>query len=83
MHLKDRQYFANILNSVSKSVTTVNGKITSYQQKKISVQELQVAVGLEQLSMMHEAVIALGTLVMDPAINTEPLPEMPPKIIGF
>jgi hypothetical protein len=38
---------------------------------------------LGQLSMLHEELIVLATLLADPEINAEPLPELPKKIVGF
>jgi hypothetical protein len=83
MYVKDKEYFANILKSISASTTTVNAKIAAYQQKKISIEALQTSVALEQLSMLHETLIVLATLVADPEINAGSLPELPKKIVGF
>jgi hypothetical protein len=83
MYVKDKQYLANIFKRISASVTTVNTKIIAAQQKKISVEELLASVALEQLAMQHEALIMLATMVADPEITAEPLPELPKKIIGF
>ena len=80
---KDKQYLANMFKRISASVTTVNAKIIAVQQKKISVEELLASVALEQLAMQHEALIVLATMVADPEITAEPLPELPKKIIGF
>lgn len=83
MHVKDKLFLANIFKRISASVTTVNARIIACQQKKISVEELHASVALEQLAMLHEALIVLATLVADPEINVEPLPELPKKLIGF
>lgn len=83
MYVKDKLYLANLFKRISASVTTVNAKIIAAQQKKITVEELQAAVALEQLAMAHETLIVLATLVADPEINVGPLPELPKKIIGF
>ena len=83
MYVKDKRYLANIFRKISESVTTVNAKIIAAQQKKISVEELLTSVALEQLAMQHEALIVLATMVADPEITAEPLPEWPKKIIGF
>jgi len=83
VYVKDKQYLANVFKRISASVTTVNAKIIAAQQKKISIEELQATVALEQLAMQHEALIMLATLVADPTMNVEPLPELPKKIVGF
>ncbi len=83
MYVKEKQYLANIFKRISASVKTANEKIIACQQKKISIEELHAAVALEQLAMQHEALIVLATLVADPEINVEPLPELPKQLIGF
>lgn len=83
MYVKDKLYLANILERISASVTTVNAKIIASHQNKISIEELQTSVALEQLAMLHEALIVLATLVADPEINAGPLRELPKKIVGF
>jgi hypothetical protein len=83
MYVKDKKYLAGIFERISESVATVNSGIIASQQKKISVDELLATIALEQLSMQHEALIVLATMVADPEINVGPLPELPKKIIGF
>jgi len=83
MYVKDKQFLANIFTRMSASVTTVNEKIVACRQNKISIESLQTTVALEQLSMMHEALIVLTMLVTDPSINFEPPPELPKKVVGF
>jgi hypothetical protein len=83
MYVKDKLFLANIFKRISASVTTVNAKIIACQQNKISVEALQTSVALEQLAILHEALIVLAMLVADPEINAGPLPELPKKIVGF
>jgi hypothetical protein len=83
MYVKDKRYLANIFKRISASVTTVNAKIVASQQHKISIEAVQTSVALEQLAILHEVLIVLATLVADPEINVEPLPELPKKIVGF
>jgi hypothetical protein len=83
MQLKDRQSIVNILNRVAASVNTVNDKIISYQQKGATVEGLMATAALKQLSMQHEILILLATMVFDPGTSSEALSEPPKKIIGF
>ena len=83
MYVKDKRYLANIFKRISASVTTVNAKIVASQQHKISIEAVQTSVALEQLAILHEALIVLAMLVADPEINVGPLPELPKKIVGF
>jgi hypothetical protein len=83
MYVKDKQYLANIFKRISASVATVNAKIIASQQKRISVEELLASVALEQLSMQHEVLVVLATMVADPELNAGPLPELPTKMIGL
>jgi hypothetical protein len=83
MYVKDKLFLANIFKRISASVTTVNAKIIACQQNEISVEALQTSVALEQLAILHEALIVLAMLVADPEINAGPLPELPKKIVGF
>ena len=83
MELKDKQYFVNVYNKISASVTTVNEKIVARQKGKASVEDLLATVALEQLAMQHETLIALAILVADPGSGADALPVVPKKIIGF
>jgi hypothetical protein len=83
MQVKDRQYMVNILNRIAASVKTVNDKIIANQQKRATVEDLMATVALEQLTMQHEILIVLATMVFDPGTSSEALPEPPKKIIGF
>lgn len=83
MHVKDKQYLANVFSRISASVDTVNEKITAHQNGKLSVDEFQATVALEQLAMQHETLIILAMLVADPALAAEPFPEIPKRTIGF
>ena len=49
MQLKDKQYFVNIYNKISASVTTVNEKIVARQKGKASVEDLLATVALAWL----------------------------------
>jgi hypothetical protein len=83
MQVKDKQYVANIFNRISASVKTVNDKIIANQQKKATVEDLMATAALEQLTMQHEILLVLATMVFDPGTGSETLPEPPKKIIGF
>jgi hypothetical protein len=83
MQVKDKQYMVNLFNRISASVKTVNDKIIANQQKKATVEDLLATTALEQLTMQHEILIILATMVFDPGTGSETLPEPPKKIIGF
>jgi hypothetical protein len=83
MQVKDKQYIANIFDRISASVKTVNEKIIAHQQKRATVEELLATATLEQLTMQHEILIVLATMVFDPGTGPDTLPEPPRKIIGF
>ena len=83
MQVKDKQFLVNIFNRVSASVVRVNEKIIAHQQNKLSVENLQATVALEQLAMQHEMLIALAMLVFDPGTGAMVLPDLPKKIMGF
>jgi hypothetical protein len=83
MQVKDKQYLANIYNKISASVKTVNDKIIANQQKKATVEELMATAALEQLTIQHEILLLLATMIFDPGTGPETLPEPPKKIIGF
>jgi hypothetical protein len=83
MQVKDVQYFVDLFNRVSASVTRVNEKIVACNQKKVSAEELSAMVALEQLEAQHDALIILATLIMDPAVNANTLPVIPKRITGF
>jgi hypothetical protein len=83
MQVKDKEYLAKIYNRVTTSVTTVNAKIAAQKQGHVSLEQLMTTVALEQLSMQHDMLIVLATMVFDPGTDTAPLPELPKKIIGF
>lgn len=83
MQVKDKKYMLNIFKRISESVKTANEKILAQQQGKLSLEQLKATLALEQLGMQHEILIVLATMIFDPGTDTEPLPEMPKKIIGF
>jgi hypothetical protein len=83
MQVKDKQYIANIYNKISASVKTVNDKIIANQQKKATVEELMATAALEQLTIQHEILLVLATMIFDSGTGPETLPEPPKKIIGF
>jgi len=80
---KDRQFVANIFSKISESVKTVNDQIIAHQQKRATVEGLIATVALEQLTIQHEILIVLATMVFDPGTGSETLPEPPKKIMGF
>jgi hypothetical protein len=83
MQVKDKQYLVNIYNRISASVKTVNDQIIAHQQKRATVEGLMATVALEQLTIQHEILILLATMVFDPGTGSDTLPESPKKIIGF
>lgn len=83
MQSKDKQFVANIFNKISASVKTVNDKIIDHQQNRATVESLMATIALEQLTIQHEILIVLATMVFDPGTGSETLPEPPKKIIGF
>ena len=83
MQLKDKQFVANIFSKVSASVKTVNDKIIEHQQNRATVEGLMATIALEQLTIQHEILIVLATMVFDPGTGSDTLPEPPKKIIGF
>ena len=83
MHVKDKQFLANIFNRISASVVKVNEKIIDHQQGKTSLEALLATTALEQLALQHEMLIVLATMVFDPGTGSEVLPELPKKILGF
>ena len=66
MQVKDKQYVANIFNRISASVTTVNDKIIANRQKKATVEDVIATVALEQLTVQHEILLVLATMMFDP-----------------
>lgn len=79
MQVKDKQYLANVFNRITASVNTVNERIIAHRNGKVSVEELHALIALEQLVMQQETLILLATLAIDPALATEPLPELPKR----
>jgi hypothetical protein len=65
MYVKDKKYVADIFKRTSASVATVNAKIIACQKGEMTVEALQTSVAIEQLSMLHEALVVLATLVID------------------
>ena len=61
----------------------MNDKIIANQQKKATVEERMATAALEQLTIQHEILLVLATMIFDPGTGPETLPEPPKKTIGF
>jgi len=83
MKLKDHKYFENVYETIGKSVKRVNEKLVDYQKDKATVEQLQVVLAMEQLSMQHEILTTLAMMIWEPKTEGETLPTPPEKLIGF
>lgn len=83
MKLKDNKYIEGVYLLIGKSVQRVNEKIEAYKKDGCTVEQLQVVLAMEQLSIQNEILSTLAMMIWEPSTPGENLPPPPQKIIGF
>lgn len=84
MKLKDNKYFESVYETIGESTKRVNEKLALYKKDGCTVEQLQVQIGMEQLSIQHSILTTLATMIWEPQAPGETLPPLPQKYkLGF